>query len=94
MLIDVAQFGLTEEDFNDIIKALEKFGDADGFGEAVGEFFEDVLLSKLPPEAAAKVKRKADEMSKKRKLEREILSENMKMLQAKVIKLKRAAFTQ
>ena len=84
----IKSLGLTVNDFELIIKGLDAIPSSERSGELMGGVL-DMLLSRSDPGAAAEIKRKMDIERAKRKRELDIMMEDVKLLQGKLIMLKR-----
>jgi hypothetical protein len=79
---------LTERDFELIIDGLDELPNRNAIGEMMGDLLLGVV-SKDDPEANAKIKLDREERIRKNKKEKELMKEDIKILQGKLLMLKR-----
>ena len=84
--MDIKDINLSEEDFKTIFDALECLPERGAAGSILGG-----LMGTLIPEGKVReeYEKRAEQMERKRQREKEILTENVRLLQGKLIMLKR-----
>lgn len=86
--MDIKDLELSDSDFKLIVDGLDSLPNKDFGGEIIGMMFEGMLTDKSP-EAAEKMKRDRELKSAKDKQKKEILIEEIKILQGKLLMFKR-----
>lgn len=81
---------LTEKDFQLIIDGLDHLPNKNDAGEIMSDFFVGVFDKHSPPDKIIeKIKRDKEVRDRSRKREKDILKEDIKILQGKLLMLKR-----
>lgn len=87
-LEQIKLLSLTSEDFKLLVDGLDALPEKGTAGEMMGDLFLG-LLSKGDEETMAKHKAQREADKRKREKEKEVMSENVKILQGKLLMLKR-----
>lgn len=87
-MTSLKHLNLTERDFELIINGLEELPNKNQVGELLGDLMLG-MVSKDDPEAHAKIKREREERMRNAKKERDMEKEDIKILQGKLLMLKR-----
>lgn len=85
---DLKNFGLTVKDFDLLIDGLETLPEKGVAGEMMGMMLEG-LISKDDPVAQEKVKRDRERQMKEKEYARNLMREDIRILQGKLYQLKR-----
>jgi hypothetical protein len=83
---------LTEEDFNLINSALEYYPEKESAGLFMVSML-DAMLADKTPEGRERLKQKQDQQNRKALAERDRILEDVRVLQGKIIQLKRQMLT-
>lgn len=82
------QLNLTEDEFKMIVDGLDQLPNKGNIGDMMIHML-TASMSKDNPEAKAKMEAELEKESRKKELEKEILIENIKILQGKLLLFKR-----
>lgn len=88
-LDQIKMLNLTEEDFKLLVDGLESLPERGLAGEMMGDLIGSMLADKNP-EAQEKIKRDREMKARKQESEKQLLKENIRILQGKLLMLKRS----
>lgn len=87
-LEQIKHLNLTEKDFQLIVEGLDSLPEKGVSGDLMMGLI-GVMITKDDPESQAKLKKQTDEREAKRKRERDAMIDDIKILQGKLLMLKR-----
>jgi len=91
--MNIEDFDLTEEDFSLIMKALEHLPSSGLAGEIIGKLIVDTMPRGGDPNAKARVESAYKAQQRRLDQEKEVLTEEIRLLQGKLIAIKRKLAT-
>lgn len=87
---NIKHLNLTEKDFTLIVKGLDALPDSGAAGEMMGDLMISMLVKKDgDPKMVSDMERDREERKRKIKQERELMLEDIRILQGKLLMLKR-----
>ena len=88
-LDQIKMLNLTEDDFKLLVDGLDSLPERGLAGELMGDLFTSMLTDKADETAIAKMKSERDSRKREADRAKEIMKENTKILQGKLLMLKR-----